>query len=125
MRGQVLVLKNLQFITAACSLGQTHFKILTRHLLPNLCDLIAVCLTLTIPAIVLDESFLSFLDPGVNPSQASWGTLLSDGASAINPIRSHWWLLVFSCRRDVTHPARAQSSGRRPARPVLDPQGGK
>ncbi|MBV9126594.1 MAG: ABC transporter permease, partial [Verrucomicrobia bacterium] len=95
VRGQVLVLKNLQFITAARSLGQTHFKILTRHLLPNLSGLIAVYLTLTIPAVVLDESFLSFLGLGVDPSQASWGTLLADGASAINPIRSHWWLLVF------------------------------
>lgn len=95
VRGQTLVLKNLPFVTAARSLGQTHFKILTRHLLPNLTGIIAVYLTLTIPAVILDESFLSYLGLGVDASQASWGTLLSDGAQAVNPIRSSWWLLVF------------------------------
>jgi oligopeptide transport system permease protein len=95
VRGQVLALKNLQFITAARSLGQTHLKILVRHLLPNLTGIIAVYLTLTIPAVILDESFLSYLGLGVDASQASWGTLLSDGAQAINPIKSSWWLLVF------------------------------
>lgn len=95
IRGQVLVLKNMQFVTAARSLGQTHLKILTRHLLPNLTGIIAVYLTLTIPAIILDESFLSYLGLGVDASQASWGTLLSDGSQAVNPIKSNWWLLVF------------------------------
>ena len=95
VRGQVLVLKNLQFVTAARSLGQSHIKILLRHLLPNLTGIIAVYLTLTIPAVILDESFLSYLGLGVDASQSSWGTLLSDGAQAINPIKSSWWLLVF------------------------------
>ena len=95
IRGQVLVLKNQQFVTAARSLGQTHAKILTRHLLPNLTGIIAVYLTLTIPAVILDESFLSYLGLGVDASQASWGTLLSDGAQAVNPIKSSWWLLIF------------------------------
>jgi oligopeptide transport system permease protein len=95
VRGQVLALKNLQFVTAARSLGQSHFKILTRHLLPNLTGIIAVYLTLTIPAVILDESFLSYLGLGVDASQASWGTLLNDGATAVNPIKSNWWLLVF------------------------------
>jgi oligopeptide transport system permease protein len=95
VRGQVLTLKNLQFVTAARSLGQTHAKIILRHLLPNLTGLIAVYLTLSIPAVILDESFLSYLGLGVDASQASWGTLLSDGAQAINPLKSSWWLLVF------------------------------
>ena len=95
VRGQTLVLKNAQFVTAARSLGQSHAKILTRHLLPNLTGIIAVYLTLTIPAVILDESFLSYLGLGVDASQASWGTLLSDGAQAVNPIKSSWWLLVF------------------------------
>jgi oligopeptide transport system permease protein len=95
VRGQVLTLKNFQFVTAARSLGQTHVKILVRHLLPNLTGLIAVYLTLSIPAVILDESFLSYLGLGVDASQASWGTLLSDGAQAINPLKSSWWLLVF------------------------------
>ena len=63
--------------------------------MPNLTGIIAVYLTLTIPAVILDESFLSYLGLGVDASQASWGTLLSDGAQAVNPIRSSWWLLVF------------------------------
>jgi oligopeptide transport system permease protein len=95
VRGQVLALKAQQFITAAQSLGQRHSKILTRHLLPNLLGVIIVYLTLTIPAVILDETFLSFLGLGIQPPQASWGSLLADGAQVINPVRSNWWLLVF------------------------------
>lgn len=95
VRGQVLSLKERQFVTAARALGQSHIKILTRHLLPNLVGIILVYLTLTIPAVIIDESFLSFLGLGIQAPQASWGSLLADGAGAINPIRSFWWLLVF------------------------------
>lgn len=95
VRGQVLSLKERQFVTAARALGQSHTKILTRHLLPNLIGIILVYLTLTIPAVVIDESFLSFLGLGIQAPQASWGSLLADGAGAINPLRSFWWLLVF------------------------------
>ena len=66
-----------------------------RHLLPNLAGIVIIYLTLTIPAVILDESFLSFIGLGVQAPQASWGTLLSDGANVINPVRSNWWLLVF------------------------------
>jgi peptide/nickel transport system permease protein/oligopeptide transport system permease protein len=95
VRGQVLSLKERQFVTAARALGQSHVKILTRHLLPNLAGIIIVYLTLTIPAVIIDESFLSFLGLGIQAPQASWGSLLADGAGAINPVRSFWWLLVF------------------------------
>ena len=95
VRGQVLSLKERQFVTAARALGQSHTKILIRHLLPNLAGIILVYLTLTIPAVVIDESFLSFLGLGIQAPQASWGSLLADGAGAINPVRSFWWLLVF------------------------------
>ena len=95
VRGQVLTLKSLQFVAAARALGQSHFKILSRHLLPNLVGIIVVYLTLTMPAVILDESFLSFLGLGVQPPQASLGSLLASGAEVINPIRSNWWLLVF------------------------------
>lgn len=96
VRGQVLSLKERQFVTAARALGQSHVKILTRHLLPNLAGIILVYLTLTIPAVIIDESFLSFLGLGIQAPQASWGSLLADGAGAINPVRSFWWLLVFT-----------------------------
>jgi oligopeptide transport system permease protein len=95
VRGQVLSLKSQQFVTAARSLGQSHFKIILRHLFPNLVGIVIVYLTLTIPAVILDESFLSFLGLGVLAPQASWGSLLTDGAQAINPIKIYWWLILF------------------------------
>jgi oligopeptide transport system permease protein len=66
-----------------------------QHLLPNLVGLALVYLTLTVPAVILDESFLSFLGVGVQAPLASWGLLLSDAAQVINPIKGYWWLLVF------------------------------
>lgn len=95
VRGQVLSLKNQQFVLAARALGQSHARIIIRHLLPNLAGIVIIYLTLTIPAVILDESFLSFLGLGVNAPQASWGTLLAEGASVVNPVKSYWWLLVF------------------------------
>jgi oligopeptide transport system permease protein len=95
VRGQVLSLKTLPFVDAARVLGQNHAVILLRHLLPNLSGVVVVYLTLTVPAVILDESFLSFLGLGIQAPQASWGTLLSDGATALNPIHSYWWLLLF------------------------------
>lgn len=95
IRGQVLVLKQQPFIQASLALGQSHFLILWRHLLPNLLGIIVVYLTLTLPAIMLDEAFMSFLGVGLQPPLASWGTLISEGAFSINPIRLYWWLLVF------------------------------
>lgn len=95
VRGQVLSLKSQQFVVAARSLGQSHANIIIRHLLPNITGIIVVYLTLTIPAVIIDESFLSFLGLGLQEPQVSWGLLLSDGAQVINPIKSYWWLLVF------------------------------
>jgi peptide/nickel transport system permease protein/oligopeptide transport system permease protein len=95
VRGQVLSLKNQQFVLAARSLGQSHTRIVMRHLLPNLIGIVIVYLTLTIPAVILDESFLSFLGLGIQAPQASWGSLLAEGAQVINPLRSYWWLLAY------------------------------
>jgi peptide/nickel transport system permease protein/oligopeptide transport system permease protein len=95
VRGQVLSLKERQYITASRALGQSHFRIITRHLLPNLMGIVITYLTLTIPAVILDESFLSFLGLGVQEPLSSWGALLKDGSSNINPVKSFWWLLVF------------------------------
>jgi peptide/nickel transport system permease protein/oligopeptide transport system permease protein len=95
IRGQVLVLRETTFITAARAMGQRPWVILWKHLLPNLATVILTYLTLTIPAVVLDESFLSFLGLGIEAPAATWGSLLKDGAQAINPLESKWWLLVF------------------------------
>src|SRR5258707_10444736 len=95
IRGQVLVLKEQAFVQASFALGQSHLRILWKHLFPNLLGIIIVYLTLTIPAIMLDESFMSFLGVGVPAPLASWGTLVSDGAFSINPIKLYWWMLLF------------------------------
>ncbi len=95
VRGQVLALKTRQFVTAAQALGQSHLRILLRHLLPNLLGIIIIYLTLTIPAVIIDESFLSFLGLGIQAPHASLGSLLSDGVAAINPVRNLSWMILF------------------------------
>jgi peptide/nickel transport system permease protein/oligopeptide transport system permease protein len=95
VRGQVLSLKSQQFVLAARSVGQSHLNIIFQHLLANLIGIALIYLTLTVPAVILDESFLSFLGVGVQAPLASWGLLLSDAAQVINPVKSYWWLLVF------------------------------
>lgn len=97
VRGQVLTLRARQFVDASRALGATHTRILLRHILPNITGIIIVYLMLLVPAIVLYESFLSYLGLGVQPPQASLGSLIADGAAQINPIRIYWWLLVFPC----------------------------
>lgn len=95
VRGQVLVLRESQFVQAARALGQSHWGILHRHLLPNIAGVALVYLTLTLPVVMLEESFLSFLGLGVQPPAASWGALLSSGAQQLNPLKIAWWLLLF------------------------------
>ena len=95
VRGQVLSLRHRQFVDATRSLGGTHARILFRHILPNTLGVIIVYLTLTVPSVILYESFLSFLGLGIEPPMASWGSLVAEGAAQLNPIHIHWWLPVF------------------------------
>ena len=95
VRGQTLSLKKRPFMDAARVLGQNNFLILWRHLLPNLVGVLLVYMTLSIPAVIIDEAFLSFLGLGVQAPQASLGSLLAEGAAAINPLHSAWWMLLF------------------------------
>ncbi|MBI3876506.1 MAG: ABC transporter permease, partial [Verrucomicrobia bacterium] len=95
VRGQVLTLRTRQFVDASRALGASHPRILLRHILPNVIGIIIVYLTLLVPAIILYESFLSYLGLGVQPPQASLGSLIAEGAGQINPIRIYWWLIVF------------------------------
>ncbi|HEY2573405.1 MAG TPA: ABC transporter permease [Verrucomicrobiaceae bacterium] len=95
VRGQVLVLKELAFVTASRAMGQRGWSILWKHLWPNLSSIVLTYLTLTIPAVIRDESFLSFLGLGIEDPASSWGSLLKDGAQVVNPLESKWWLLVF------------------------------
>tara|TARA_A100001391_G_scaffold183800_1_gene151304 strand:- start:675 stop:2015 length:1341 start_codon:yes stop_codon:yes gene_type:complete len=97
IRGQVLSLKNQQFVEAAQAIGCTPVRIFVRHLLPNLIGPIVVYATLAVPQAILQESFLSFLGIGVKPPLPSWGNLAADGLGELNTYRSHWWLLFFPC----------------------------
>ncbi len=97
IRGQVLRLRQEEFIVAARALGAPPWAILIRHMVPNLLGPIIVCATLTVPIAILQESFLSFLGLGISAPMASWGTLASDGVAALNPLVNYWWLLVFPC----------------------------
>ena len=92
VRGQIMSLKKMEFIEAARSLGYGNRRIIFRHLLPNALGPIIVYTTLTIPAVMLLEAFLSFLGLGVQPPMSSWGTLIKDGAEKME---EYWWLLVF------------------------------
>jgi peptide/nickel transport system permease protein/oligopeptide transport system permease protein len=95
VRGQVLSLRNRSFVDASRALGASHTRILLRHILPNVFGVIIVYLTLTVPSVILYESFLSYLGLGIQAPQASLGSLIADGAAQINPIRVYWWTIIF------------------------------
>jgi peptide/nickel transport system permease protein/oligopeptide transport system permease protein len=95
VRGQVLSLRSRAFVEASRALGASTRHILFRHIIPNIFGVAITYVALTVPAIILYESFLSYLGLGVQPPMASWGTLIAEGVSQINPIRIYWWLIVF------------------------------
>lgn len=92
VRGQTLSLKNKEFIEAARAAGLSSRQIIFRHIVPNLLGPVVVYVTLTIPAVIIAESFLSFLGLGVQPPMASLGTLIATGAQDMEMAP---WLLVF------------------------------
>lgn len=92
VRGQVLSVKRMEFIEAARSLGLGRRRIIFRHIIPNVLGPIIVYTTLMIPAVMLLESFLSFLGLGVQPPLSSWGVLIKDGAEKME---EYPWLLIF------------------------------
>jgi oligopeptide transport system permease protein len=92
VRGQTLSLKQKEFIEAARAAGLPQSAIIRRHIVPNLLGPVVVYVTLTIPAVILAESFLSFLGLGVQPPMASLGTLISQGALEMELAP---WLLIF------------------------------
>jgi ABC-type dipeptide/oligopeptide/nickel transport system permease subunit len=102
VRGQVLTLRRRAFVDASKALGAGHLRILFRHIIPNTMGVIIVYLMLTIPAVILYESFLSYLGLGIQPPLASWGSLIAEGADQINPIRIYWWSILFPAAFLVT-----------------------
>jgi ABC-type dipeptide/oligopeptide/nickel transport system permease subunit len=97
IRGQVLSLKAQPFVEASRALGVPLRRQFACHLLPNLLSPIIVYATLTVPAAILSESFLSFLGIGVKEPLPSWGNLAADGLSELNTVRVRWWLLLWPC----------------------------
>jgi oligopeptide transport system permease protein len=92
VRGQVLQAKEMLYVEAARSLGLSHFRILFRHILPNILGPVVVSLTFGIPQNIMTESFLSFVGLGLEPPYASWGTLANEGWRAY---RTYPHLILF------------------------------
>ncbi len=97
IRGQVLSLKRQPFMEACRATGVPLRRQFVFHLLPNLTGPIVVYATLTVPAAILSESFLSFLGIGVREPLPSWGNLAAAGLSELNTVRVRWWLLFWPC----------------------------
>lgn len=94
VRGQVISLKNQEYVLAARSIGTSTFSIVFRHLIPNALGPIIVYATLTVPAVMLQEAFLSFLGLGVQAPDTSWGALANEGASP-GIMTSYPWLILY------------------------------
>jgi oligopeptide transport system permease protein len=92
VRGQTLSLKNTEFVEAAYACGVRRKDIILRHIMPNLLGVVMVYVTLTIPQVILVESFLSFLGLGVQEPMSSWGALVNEGAQ---DLESAPWTLIF------------------------------
>ena len=92
VRGQVLTIKNQEYVLAAQAMGVTNMQMFRKHIFPNILGPIAVYATLTIPQVMLLEAFLSFLGLGIQPPMSSWGTLIRDG---VESMEEYSWLLIY------------------------------
>ena len=92
VRGQIITLKENDYVRAARSIGVRWYAILARHLLPNTLGVLVITIFLELPGVILGEAFLSFLGLGINPPKASWGTLAQDGYAAY---QSHPYIIII------------------------------
>ncbi|MBT87569.1 MAG: peptide ABC transporter permease [Gammaproteobacteria bacterium] len=92
VRGQVLTIKNQEYVLAAQAMGVSNFQMFRKHIFPNILGPIAVYTTLTIPQVMLLEAFLSFLGLGIQPPMSSWGTLIRYG---VESMEEYSWLLIY------------------------------
>ena len=95
VRGQVMSIKNSDFVSAAVLAGSPPLRVLFVHLLPNALPVILVTLTLTIPRVMLFEAYLSFLGLGVESPDVSWGLLARQGFDALTAVHTSPWLILF------------------------------
>ncbi|WP_251554457.1 ABC transporter permease [Neobacillus muris] len=93
VRGQVLQIKNYEFVLASKTFGTKTSRIIRKNLLPNTMGPIIVQMTLTIPSAIFAEAFLSFIGLGIQAPHASWGVMANDGLSTI--LSGYWWRLFF------------------------------
>lgn len=93
IRGMALSLREQQFILAARSIGQSHLKVIVRHILPNTFSYVIVAATLSVPYYILGEVVLSFLGVGIQEPNASWGNMLT-AAQNVEYLRNYPWLLA-------------------------------
>jgi oligopeptide transport system permease protein len=92
MRGQIITLKENDYVRAANALGARWYRILFRHLLPNTLGVILIFVFLELPGVVLGEAFLSFLGLGIEPPKASWGSLAQDGYTSY---QAHPYIIII------------------------------
>ena len=92
VRGQVLTVKNQEYVLAAQAMGVSNIQMFRKHIFPNILGPIAVYATLTIPQVMLLEAFLSFLGLGIQPPMSSWGTLIRYG---VESMEEYSWLLIY------------------------------
>ncbi|OEG00087.1 diguanylate cyclase [Vulcanibacillus modesticaldus] len=93
VRGQILQLKEMEFVLAARTLGASTKRLLFKHLIPNSMGPIIVNMTLTVPSAIFAEAFLSFIGLGVQAPLASWGTMVNEGVAVM--LSGYWWRLFF------------------------------
>ncbi len=93
VRGQVLTLKERDFVQAARAIGASHSRIIFRHILPNLIGIVIIYMTLTVPRLMLQESFLSFLGLNVKGQEHSWGAILNE--AVVSSSGTDWWMILF------------------------------
>ena len=92
VRGQVLTIKNQEYVLAAQAMSVSNVQMFRKHIFPNILGPIAVYATLTIPQVMLLEAFLSFLGLGIKPPMSSWGTLIRYG---VESMEEYSWLLIY------------------------------
>ena len=93
-RGQVLSLKQLEYVEAARAIGVSDFWIIVKHILPQMASWIIVSATISVPAYTLGEAYLSFLSLGIQDPQASWGLMLQEVRSGFLDHLKHPWLFI-------------------------------
>jgi oligopeptide transport system permease protein len=92
VRGQIITLKENDYVRAAHAVGARWYRILIRHLLPNTLGVLIIAVFLELPNVVLGEAFLSFIGLGINPPDASWGALASDGREGYRNHPADLWV---------------------------------